>query len=295
MSLDGDMTDLHINAIKKAVGVKKDQGKLRMDLLPPDVIEGLALILTHGAEKYTTRFKNKWEGLWALAPVKKISLYIVKGCVVHVMKNNLGKIILSLQNDNAKIQLTGQYATQNENETWIAIETKIQNCVQEINEQNGFTDLKRLALLKPFITKSYQKAVQYVEQKNTSTSITTIVQENIEEYYVVDITMDSDFLETIFQVLKKHLDISKKGTLHELPGDRNWELGMDWGRLVGAALRHVFAFVRGEDIDPESGLPHIDHALCCIAFLSAYQKRGVGVDDRVKLPGQSGITQKEGF
>jgi hypothetical protein len=47
-------------------------------------------------------------------------------------------------------------------------------------------------------------------------------------------------------------------------------------------LRHVFAFARGEDIDPDSGLPHLDHAACCILFLSSYQKTGTGNDDRYK-------------
>lgn len=65
---------------------------------------------------------------------------------------------------------------------------------------------------------------------------------------------------------------------------RNWEKGMVWGRLIAAALRHLFAFALGEDRDPESGLPHLDHAACCILFLSAYQKRGVGTDDRKEAP-----------
>ncbi len=62
----------------------------------------------------------------------------------------------------------------------------------------------------------------------------------------------------------------------------NWRLGMDWRRLIGAAMRHMAAFSRGEDIDPESGLPHLDHLSCCVMFLSEYQKRGIGNDDRYK-------------
>jgi hypothetical protein len=38
-------------------GVKFDQGKLRYDLLPPDVLEALAQILTDGAVKYSD---NGW-------------------------------------------------------------------------------------------------------------------------------------------------------------------------------------------------------------------------------------------
>lgn len=65
--------------------------------------------------------------------------------------------------------------------------------------------------------------------------------------------------------------------------DRNWEKGMSWGRCFGAALRHLFSHWMGEELDPESNLPHIDHALCCIMFLSAYAKRRIGHDDRNKI------------
>ena len=62
--------------------------------------------------------------------------------------------------------------------------------------------------------------------------------------------------------------------------DRNWEKGMDWSRLYAAALRHLTAWWRGKSIDPESHLPHLAHALCCINFLLAYELRGMGGDDR---------------
>lgn len=60
----------------------------------------------------------------------------------------------------------------------------------------------------------------------------------------------------------------------------NWRKGMDWSRLIAAAKRHISAFERGENIDPDSGLPHIDHAAACIHFLSEYQKTVNGNDDR---------------
>ena len=62
----------------------------------------------------------------------------------------------------------------------------------------------------------------------------------------------------------------------------NWRKGLDWSRLTAAALRHLLAFQGGEDIDPESGLPHVDHALCCLMFLSEATKVPHGKDDRWK-------------
>lgn len=67
-------------------------------------------------------------------------------------------------------------------------------------------------------------------------------------------------------------------------GDRNWERGMSWGRLIGAAHRHLNAIQRGEDLDKETGLPHAAHLACCAFFLTSYYLRGAGTDDRAKLP-----------
>ncbi len=64
----------------------------------------------------------------------------------------------------------------------------------------------------------------------------------------------------------------------------NWAQGMDWSRLYGAALRHLTSHMNGEDKDPESGLSHLDHAMCCLVFLSTYEKCRIGRDDRYPLP-----------
>lgn len=61
---------------------------------------------------------------------------------------------------------------------------------------------------------------------------------------------------------------------------RNWEKGLAWDRVYSAALRHLFSWFQGEDIDPETGLSHMDHALCGLLFLSAFIKRGAGEDNR---------------
>lgn len=63
-------------------------------------------------------------------------------------------------------------------------------------------------------------------------------------------------------------------------GARNWEKGMSWSRLTGAALRHMFSWMCKEDNDPETGISHLAHAACCILFLLSYTIRSIGVDDR---------------
>jgi hypothetical protein len=62
----------------------------------------------------------------------------------------------------------------------------------------------------------------------------------------------------------------------------NWRGGIAYSRLIGAALRHIFGILRGEDLDPESGLPHVDHLGCCWMFLSNMMKTRPDMDDRWK-------------
>lgn len=62
--------------------------------------------------------------------------------------------------------------------------------------------------------------------------------------------------------------------------ERNWEKGMDWGRVYGALQRHLNAWASREGCDKETGFSHLSHAACCIAFLIAYEKRNVGEDTR---------------
>lgn len=60
----------------------------------------------------------------------------------------------------------------------------------------------------------------------------------------------------------------------------NWRKGMVWSRLADAALRHLTAWIDGEDTDPETGLSHLAHLRCCAGFLIEYQQKGLGHDDR---------------
>ena len=62
--------------------------------------------------------------------------------------------------------------------------------------------------------------------------------------------------------------------------DRNWELGMKWSRVFGATLRHLWAWWAKRGTDPETGLSHLKHALCCVSFLVTYEARRIGEDDR---------------
>ena len=63
-------------------------------------------------------------------------------------------------------------------------------------------------------------------------------------------------------------------------GDWNWRKGLEWSRLLGAVMRHLLAWSRGEATDKETGESHLTHALCTLAMLSASESEGLGTDDR---------------
>ncbi len=61
----------------------------------------------------------------------------------------------------------------------------------------------------------------------------------------------------------------------------NWCKGIKTSRLIAAALRHIFAYAGGQDTDPETGLHHISHAMCCCMFIVGMPHYIDGQDDRL--------------
>jgi hypothetical protein len=54
----------------------------------------------------------------------------------------------------------------------------------------------------------------------------------------------------------------------------NWSQGegFKYSRVFNAICRHLFAWARGEDLDPETGLSHIAHCGCNVLFLLHFIK-----------------------
>jgi hypothetical protein len=72
-------------------------------------------------------------------------------------------------------------------------------------------------------------------------------------------------LEQIAQVLTYG---ASKYTTPDSDGAENWRKVPDGRRrYFDALMRHAWAYARGEEKDPESGLPHLAHAGACILFL----------------------------
>lgn len=62
--------------------------------------------------------------------------------------------------------------------------------------------------------------------------------------------------------------------------DRNWELGLSWGRVFAGMMRHAFKWFSGEQYDPENGQHHLA-AVCWAAMaLMEYEHTHPELDDR---------------
>lgn len=60
----------------------------------------------------------------------------------------------------------------------------------------------------------------------------------------------------------------------------NWHKGLSHTEICDSLLRHLSAYLAGEDKDPESDLPHVDHVLCNAIFLSEMTRTCPDLDDR---------------
>lgn len=77
-------------------------------------------------------------------------------------------------------------------------------------------------------------------------------------------------------------DVFTYGAEKYSPGNWHQGEGFDWDRLDDALERHLNAWRLGEDIDPESGLHHLGHAMCCLAMMTEHSQANIGSDTRTR-------------
>lgn len=65
-------------------------------------------------------------------------------------------------------------------------------------------------------------------------------------------------------------------------GVGNWRKkeGFRLSRCFNALLRHMFAWWSGEDLDKQTGISHLDHAMCNLLFLKYHLLNNPEADNR---------------
>lgn len=64
----------------------------------------------------------------------------------------------------------------------------------------------------------------------------------------------------------------------------NWMNGFEPTQISDSLIRHLMSYLGGEDIDPESGLPHVGHIMANALFLSDGYYNHKERDDRINRP-----------
>ena len=65
---------------------------------------------------------------------------------------------------------------------------------------------------------------------------------------------------------------AKKYTVDNISGKENWKKGLDTTEVLESLSRHLFSLMDGEELDKESGLPHIGHIMANSMFYSYHKK-----------------------
>lgn len=63
--------------------------------------------------------------------------------------------------------------------------------------------------------------------------------------------------------------------------DRNWEKGFPHMSVYASTMRHLMEWAEGDNVDEESGLQHIEQAMCNLGMIATQMRRHrYDLDDR---------------
>lgn len=82
------------------------------------------------------------------------------------------------------------------------------------------------------------------------------------------------------EVVEGECKVWEYGANKYAPG--NWLKGQSLVKALDSVFRHASALLNGEDLDPETGLPHCDHLVCAAKIVSQSFHTRPDLDDRVK-------------
>lgn len=126
-----------------------------------------------------------------------------------------------------------------------------------------------------FDPKALQAAVmaQAVQVPNAPKFMLTEEQERQLKKTAVKFDQDKiDWMILPYDALEEIVKVMEFGAKKYARGNFASGEGLEYTRVLNSLMRHILAFSRGEDLDPETGISHMAHAGCNILFLLHYIK-----------------------
>jgi hypothetical protein len=185
------------------------------------------------------------------------------------MKNGLSRKTLTIEYDSVKIEEDGELKIPISLLPMSKRGKKTLPQDSEIRILNGITGCGSSDSVKEIMIVFLNQGVSYAAEKKEHRTLTTaMTQENFGDSFAVVATTDWECWEITYKVLKELSLISNPLKPESILGADNWrKVDQLERRYMGAAMRHLNAFRQGETLDAESGLHHLAHAMCCLAFI----------------------------
>ncbi len=286
-SLEGLVKVLEYGAAKYSLTNKLDILSLLQLCLKSEFVTTVKIVDQLSHEDFVAPVTEKLRKIMVPArDVRNIDLLIKNLCVEPVLSTSECTALVSIlpESENTKQTTEKERALEKKKELDPLAEKIIQSMYSREKGQNSYEGFPTMELLKSFIFLNAKKVVKFAEVQKDYTLTMIIKHENTEVFCVVNATTPLVCLTTMLKLLQKQSFISKKITVsHDSyieSGKNNWKKGMPVTKVSESLMRHLFAFLRGEDVDPESGCRHISHVMCNAMFIEYIMREKPHYDDR---------------
>ena len=103
----------------------------------------------------------------------------------------------------------------------------------------------------------------------------TLTEEQEKQLITKAVKFDNDKVDWMilpYDALEEIIKVMEFGARKYARGNFASGEGLEYTRVLNSLMRHILAFSRGEDLDPETGISHMAHAGCNVLFLLHYIK-----------------------
>lgn len=239
--------------------IKYDEGKPDFTYVSRELMINLAKVREYGSKKYTI-YKS-----CNCALNVNLNQNTLNNYVDAVTTSSLNNLTPSMPKLSESIIKNGQEK----------IEPEYGKSIKNGEEQESvkIMDCQRKSQMKDF-----QDPANSVAGLTESVSTTNIQRDSSEVLFASHAMSDSDGSRNL-NLEKKHSPTCESMQILRT-GKNNWKKGFKYSRSGAAALRHIFSFFDNEDLDPESGLSHIAHAIASLEHLLYDITHHPQLDDR---------------